>query len=177
MLPTAFARAHEPAVSVRQSTGRAARGTMARILIADDSRPIRMLIRRALSIADHEILEAEDGDAALDALIQERPDVVILDVIMPGLSGIDVCRAARADPDLASTPIIFLTGDVMSDQLREAGADRIFAKPFSPHRLLAAVDELASPTDPDQRSKSSDTPKIEAVGSHRHRRNWMLALR
>src|SRR5262245_2482419 len=109
---------------------------MARILIADDSRPIRMLIRRALSIADHEILEAEDGDAALDSLVRERPDVVILDVIMPGQSGIDVCRAVRANPELASTPIIFLTGDVMSDQLREAGADRIFAKPFSPHGLL-----------------------------------------
>lgn len=150
---------------------------MARILIADDSRPIRMLIRRALSSADHEIVEAEDGNAALDALTRERPDVVILDVIMPGQSGIDVCRAIRANPDLASTPIIFLTGDVMSEQLRAAGADRIFAKPFSPHRLLAAVTELASPSDPNQRSKSSDSPKIEAVGRARHRRKWMLAHR
>jgi len=124
---------------------------MARILIADDSRPIRMLIRRALSIEQHEILEAEDGDAALESLIRERPDVVILDVIMPGLSGIDVCRAIRADPELAGTGVIFLTGDIMSDQLREAGADRIFAKPFSPHGLLAAVAELAAPTVADRR--------------------------
>ncbi len=110
-----------------------------------------MLIRRALSIEQHEILEAEDGDAALESLIRERPDVVILDVIMPGLSGIDVCRAIRADPELAGTGVIFLTGDIMSDQLREAGADRIFAKPFSPHGLLAAVAELAAPTVADRR--------------------------
>jgi CheY-like chemotaxis protein len=150
---------------------------MARILIADDSRPIRMLIRRALSIEDHEIVEAEDGDKALDALLRERPDIVILDVIMPGLNGIDVCRAVRADPELAATPVIFLTGDVMSDQLREAGADRIFAKPFSPHRLLEAVAELTSPTSAEQRSETGSVPKIEAVEADRRHPNWALALR
>jgi CheY-like chemotaxis protein len=133
---------------------------MARILIVDDSRPIRILIRRALSIADHELLEAEDGDAALDCVKRQRPDVVILDVIMPGLSGIDVCHAIRADPDLAGMGVIFLTGDIMSDQLRQAGADRIFAKPFSPHGLLAAVAELTTP------------PR-----SGRHRRGRTLAYR
>jgi CheY-like chemotaxis protein len=118
---------------------------MARILIADDSRPIRMLIRRVLSVSNHEVFEAEDGAAALDCLLRERPDIAILDVVMPGPSGIEVCYAIRANPDLAAMGVIFLTGDVLSDQLGAAGADRIFAKPFSPHGLLTAVIELATP--------------------------------
>jgi len=121
---------------------------MARILIADDSRPIRMLLRRTLALGGHDVVEAEDGDAALAALLAERPDVAILDVIMPGLSGIDVCRAARADSRLEETGLIFLTGDASSEVLRTVGVDYIFAKPFSPHALLSAIAELAPPPEP-----------------------------
>jgi two-component system response regulator MtrA len=130
---------------------------MARILIADDSRPIRMLLHRALSLDGHAVLEAADGDAALACLIDERPDVAILDVIMPGLSGIDVCRAARADPRLDEIGLIFLTGDASSEQVRTAGADFTFTKPFSPHALLAAIAEIAPPAEPDGAETPSET--------------------
>ena len=130
---------------------------MARILIADDSRPIRMLVRRTLSLDGHEIIEAEDGDEALACLLRDRPDVVVLDVIMPGPSGLDVCRRVRADPVLTHIGVIFLTGDVTSDELRLVGADVIFAKPFSPHALLAAVAALAPRADCDELSRTTMT--------------------
>src|SRR5258707_15826182 len=69
-----------------KTAGRSTALIMARILIADDSRPIRMLLQRTLMLGGHDVLEATDGDAALASLLQERPDVAILDVIMPGQS-------------------------------------------------------------------------------------------
>jgi DNA-binding response OmpR family regulator len=143
---------------------------MARILIADDSRPIRMLLCRTLAIADHESLEAADGNAALACLMRERPDVAILDVIMPGLSGIDVCLAARATPELADIGLIFLTGDATSEIVRTAGADYVFAKPFSPHALLAAIAELTRPN-------TNATPDNGARPRTRRRRDHALVLR
>ena len=120
---------------------------MARILVADDVRPIRMLIRRALELAGHDVVEAADGDEALSVLIAERPAVAILDVIMPGMSGFEVCRAARSDVSLASLGIIILSGNVSAEQAREAGADRVFTKPFSPKALLDAVADVVAATD------------------------------
>jgi CheY-like chemotaxis protein len=75
-----------------------------------------------------------------------QPDVVILDVTMPAVSGLDLCRAIRGDPHLAATPVIVLTGRGLPEDRTAAagaGADRFFAKPFSPRALLDAVDDLA----------------------------------
>jgi len=115
---------------------------MARVLIADDSSQLRLLVRRALLLADHDVLEAVDGEQALAILRLEQPDVAILDVIMPGLNGLDVCRAARADPVLETIGIIILSANASIDQASTAGADRFVSKPFLPSDLLAAVNQL-----------------------------------
>lgn len=116
---------------------------MARVLIADDSAQLRLLVRRVLQHGGHEVLEAVDGEAALGVLRAERPDVAVLDVEMPGPSGLDVCRAIRGDADLAAIRLIILSANASSAQAAEAGADRFVAKPFLASTLLAAVRDLA----------------------------------
>ena len=115
---------------------------MARILIADDVRSIRMLLRHVLERGGHDVLEAGGGDEALDALHRELPDIAILDVYMPGLNGFEVCRAVRADPSLATMGLIILSGDVRAIQKWAARPDAWLAKPFSPIELLNAVTTL-----------------------------------
>jgi DNA-binding response OmpR family regulator len=120
---------------------------MARILVVDDNERVRRLVLMTLMTAGHEVLEAPEAIAAWQAMIAHRPDVVILDVTMPAVSGLDLCRAMRADPQLVAVPVIVLTGRGLPEDARaasDAGADRFFAKPFSPKDLLAAVDDLAA---------------------------------
>jgi CheY-like chemotaxis protein len=115
---------------------------MARILIADDALPMRLLLCSVLQRDGHDVLAAVDGDAALDMLRREQPDVAILDLHMPGLSGLDVCRAARADPRLETVGLIVLSGDVTAAQRRPAEADAWLQKPFRPADLLHTINEL-----------------------------------
>ncbi len=117
---------------------------MKKLLIADDEDGVRSLVRMTLSAEPYEILEAIDGDQALDLARSERPDLMFLDVMMPGLSGVDVCRALKADPRTASITIIMLTAKAQDgdrDQGLRAGADDYFTKPFSPVGLLHKVEE------------------------------------
>src|SRR4051794_2299866 len=118
---------------------------MARVLVVDDNDQVRRLLRVTLVAAGHGVLEAAEAMSAWQAMIARRPDVVILDVTMPVVSGLDLCRAMRADPQLVTMPVIVLTGRGLPDDATaasDAGADRFFAKPFSPRALLAAVDDL-----------------------------------
>lgn len=116
---------------------------MATVLIADDDARVRRLLRSTLDCGGYAVLEAADGDAAVAAVRAHRPAVAVLDVQMPGRSGLDVCRALRADPDLAGTGVVIVSADATADDAERAGADAFLPKPFSPLRLLAAIDELA----------------------------------
>jgi len=109
------------------------------ILIADDASRIRLLLRTVLEAAGYVVLEAADGVATLAAIVEHRPAIVILDVVMPGLSGLEVCRAVRADPSLADTRLILVSGNATEADALGSGADRFLAKPFLPSRILAAV--------------------------------------
>ncbi|RLB56244.1 MAG: hypothetical protein DRJ42_03880 [Deltaproteobacteria bacterium] len=107
--------------------------TKRKILIADDDLEILALVRRHLSKMDVEIVEAGDGEEALDLAKSEKPDLVILDVMMPGMSGWEVCRAIREDKSLSHTGVIMLTG--IGERLNEMtsplyGADEYLDKPF-----------------------------------------------
>ena len=95
--------------------------TMARILIADDSAPLRLLMTRVLEADGHQVFEAVDGDQALDVLTEHRPDVAILDVVMPGFGGLEVCRAVRADTGLRDMTIVIVSGNDESDAVADAG--------------------------------------------------------
>lgn len=114
------------------------------VLICDDSEVLRVLIKSALDGA-YTIVEARDGDESLEVARRDRPDLIVLDMMMPGRSGLDVLVALRADPELADTPVVMLTARVqVSDRqaAEEAGADRYLSKPFSPRELVSVIEEL-----------------------------------
>ena len=115
---------------------------MASVLLIEDDEAQRFVARFALKKAGHEVREAADGPAGVDAARQERPDVIVCDVMMPGMTGYDVLAQLRADPDLATVPVILLTA--MSDRkhMRQgmtAGADDYLTKPYRPDELCEAV--------------------------------------
>jgi two-component system, OmpR family, response regulator RpaA len=107
---------------------------MARILIADDDLHIIALVERALTHAGHQVITARTGAEAVMRLQGTVPDLVILDIVMPALTGIDVCRRMRLNPTLSSVPILFLTmKDAIQDKISafEAGCDDYLTKPFN----------------------------------------------
>jgi two-component system phosphate regulon response regulator PhoB len=113
-----------------------------RVLIAEDDESLRALMRLTVDVGDFDIEEAEDGNSALAAARATPPDVVLLDWMMPGLSGLDLCRALRADPVTAAATIVMVTARVMPedrDAALAAGADHFVGKPFSPVALLDTV--------------------------------------
>lgn len=114
------------------------------VLIADDDADIRELVRYKLDRSGYELVAVEDGERAWAALNERRPDVAVLDVMMPGLSGIDVLKRVREHETLFDLPVILLTARGQDQDVDEgfvAGADDYIVKPFSPRRL---VDRLES---------------------------------
>jgi DNA-binding response OmpR family regulator len=113
------------------------------VLIVDDEQHIRLLIEQTLEdLLDEgvELYTATDGNEAVAAIVAQQPDLVFLDVMMPGRSGLDVCRAARADPAAAGSHIVLLTAKGQAHDREEglaAGADEYLTKPFDPDALLA----------------------------------------
>jgi CheY-like chemotaxis protein len=116
---------------------------MARILVADDAALLRVLACRSLS--GHRTIEAADGESALALAREQHPHIVILDWMMPGMSGIEVCRAIRQDPDLSSTKVILMTAKSGFDnesEARDAGVDHFISKPIMPRQLSSLVDRI-----------------------------------
>jgi len=112
------------------------------ILVCDDDPNLRELVRAVLG-PGYRFIEAADGKEALAAMRELSPDLIVLDVMLPGLSGIDVLEAIRADDQLRGTPVVVITAWSHAEaQAWTAGADRFVAKPFDPDELSAAVDEL-----------------------------------
>jgi two-component system, OmpR family, response regulator MprA len=114
-----------------------------RILVVDDEPAVRAALERALGLDGFEVGTAEDGQEALRTVQRERPELVVLDVLMPGLDGIAVCRRLRRDGD--RTPILMLTArDAVFDRVAglDAGADDYLVKPFALEELLARVRAL-----------------------------------
>ena len=124
---------------------RLGRGMMKKILVVDDEDGILELLDATLREgAQHEILLARDGDEALRIARQEKPDLLFLDVLMPGLDGYEICRVLREDANTAHIKIIVLTALAQESDHREAleaGADDYITKPFSPTVLLDKVDD------------------------------------
>ncbi|MCC7493635.1 MAG: response regulator [Fimbriimonadaceae bacterium] len=125
-----------------------------RVLAVDDEKLIVLAIRHNLILAGYEVLEAFDGREAVQVIEAERPDLVILDVMMPELNGWDVRSCIRDDPELAETPVIMLTalgqdGDV-GETIRR-GADVHLTKPFEPRQLIEIVHGLLA-------AKGGDAP-------------------
>ena len=117
------------------------------VLVADDDADIRDLVAFKLEQAGHEVIAVEDGQAALEQARSRQPTLAVLDVSMPGLSGIDVCRMLRSDPATAGMLIIMLTARVQEQDVEggfSAGADDYVTKPFSPRELVSRIQSLLS---------------------------------
>jgi len=115
---------------------------MDRILVVDDDRDIVRLVRSYLEKAGFETLTAYDGETALQVLRAEKPQLLILDLMLPDRDGWDVARVVRSDPQIKSTPIIMLTARVEDhDKILglEIGADDYITKPFNPREVVARV--------------------------------------
>ncbi|MBK5276640.1 MAG: EAL domain-containing protein [Desulfuromonadales bacterium] len=112
------------------------------ILVVDDDELMRVLLQNALSAAGFEAVQAEDGDSALSLFTELRPDLILLDVFMPGKDGCDTCRDIRKHPEGEHTPVLMITGSDDAELIHrsfEAGATDFFAKPVNPELLVHRV--------------------------------------
>ena len=132
---------------------------MARVLIVDDEPDLVWAVKYALLDEGHEVFTASDGVEALALARQERPDLFVMDVVMPRLDGIEVCREARRDLRLASVPILFLSGHgEVQDRVRglDEGGDDYLCKPFDLTELKARVRSLLRRTAAPQPETTGD---------------------
>jgi response regulator RpfG family c-di-GMP phosphodiesterase len=115
-----------------------------RILLVDDDAGLRALLRTTFGAVDVDLDEAANAATAFRAVQRRRPDVIVLDIRMPGMDGLEFCRMLKRDPATSNIGIVLLSGDgATQTDAREAGADALMRKPFSPLELLALVERLA----------------------------------
>jgi two-component system cell cycle response regulator DivK len=112
------------------------------ILYVEDNELNRKIVRDLLRRTSYRLLEAPDGEAGVTVALAERPDLILMDIQLPKLSGLDATRRLRAEPATAQTPIIAITSFALSgddQRAREAGASAYLAKPYSPFTLLSLI--------------------------------------
>ena len=120
-----------------------------RLVVADDDRDIRELVAFKLEQGGYQVAQAADGAEALAMITAERPALAVLDVMMPGLTGLDLTRRLRADPETAGLPIILLTARAQESDVEAgfaAGIDDYVVKPFSPRELMSRVQAVLART-------------------------------
>jgi len=118
---------------------------MNKILVVDDDQDIRELIAFTLQLAGYEMLTAANGGDAISICTAQHPDLVLMDVRLPGMSGYEVCRKICSNPATSCIPVAFLSAKGQLDEIRkglEAGAVDYFLKPFAPEELVNKVKEL-----------------------------------
>jgi two-component system alkaline phosphatase synthesis response regulator PhoP len=141
--------------AVEQPQATTAAVTTRRVLLVDDDPALRTLYRFNLEVSGMEVNEAADGESALAALAGELPDVVLLDVMMPGLDGWAVAEQIAADPRTRSLPVIFITARAEDDARRrglELGAIGYLTKPFNPVSLADEIEKILRRQSLDDRS-------------------------
>ncbi|HJS17436.1 MAG TPA: response regulator [Anaerolineales bacterium] len=115
---------------------------MAKILIAEDERDIRDLIAFTLRFAGYEVFAAANGEEAVELAPRVNPDLILMDVRMPRMTGYDACRIMKRNPDLKDIPIVFLSAKGQEAEIQqglEAGAEEYLLKPFAPDQLTSRV--------------------------------------
>jgi len=116
-----------------------------RILVVDDTPDLLMIVSKRLSLAGYEVITAEDGQAGLMKAQQEKPDLVLLDLMLPKLNGYEVCSMLKQDSQFQTIPIVIFTAKTQErdEQLAmECGADAFIRKPFNPVELLEQIKGL-----------------------------------
>src|SRR3954469_16276244 len=128
------------------------------ILVADDESHILHVVSLKLRNAGYRVLTAHDGQEALEAAQQERPDLIITDYHMPQLSGLELCRKLKQDTSLPQIPVIMLTArgyHLEPQDTEQSGILKMLSKPFSPRQLLATVNEVLETT-----GKGGEGPRL-----------------
>lgn len=120
---------------------------MKKILIVDDQIEVRELVQVTLEIGDYQIIMADNGQEAVALAQTEKPDIILMDIMMPGsnVDGLEACRRIKADPATAHITVLMLSAkgqEVDLEAGRQAGADDYFTKPFSPIMLIEKVEEV-----------------------------------
>jgi len=116
-----------------------------RILVVDDEIYIVHILEFTLTMEGYEVLTAADGEEALEKIEHERPDLIVLDIMMPKMDGYEVCRKIRENEEVRSLPVILLSAKgrpIDRETGLEVGADDYIVKPFSPRRLLEKIKDL-----------------------------------
>lgn len=121
---------------------------MKKILIVDDCKEIRQLVKTTLEMSDYRVFEASNGSKALEIAKKNKPDVIIMDLMMPMMDGIEATRILTNDPETKDCHIIILTGsdEKYRKMVTDAGADDVFIKPFSPLDLISKVENILGTT-------------------------------
>lgn len=123
---------------------------MGRVLVVDDEPDVLLLCRLNLQQRGHELLEASEGGAALELARERHPDVIVLDLMLPGISGYDVLEALQRDGETSDIPVLVLTAKSLRadrERSQRLGAAAFLTKPFLPNDLCEMVDSLASSED------------------------------
>ena len=118
---------------------------MAKILIAEDERDIRDLITFSLRFAGYEVIPTTNGEEAFQTAMKERPDLVLLDVRMPRMTGYEACQQIKAEQSIQHIPVVFLSAKGQENEVKtgiEAGAEEYILKPFSPDQLIERVQAI-----------------------------------
>ena len=142
-----------------------------RVLVVDDEPPVRDALERALSLEGYEVDLAEDGGQALKKVATEEPDVIVLDVLMPGVDGLETCRRLRAEGH--GLPVLMLTArDAVSDRVDglDAGADDYLVKPFALEELLARLRALMRRSSPEEADVLRFSDLVLDLGAYEARR-------
>jgi len=120
---------------------------MAKILIAEDERDIRDLVAFTLRFAGHEVFAASNGEEAVEMAPKVYPDLILMDVRMPRMTGYQACKIMKSNPDLKDIPVVFLTARGQESEIKEgleAGAEEYLLKPFAPDHLTVRVKAILS---------------------------------
>jgi two-component system, cell cycle response regulator DivK len=116
-----------------------------RILVVEDQEDNRQILRDLLGTTEYKMIEAWDGEAAVKVATAERPDLILMDIQLPGIDGYEATRRIKADQNLQSIPIIAVTSYALSgdeEKARAAGCNGYVAKPYSPRKLLEKIREF-----------------------------------
>ncbi len=129
-----------------------------RILVVDDEIYIVHILDFSLGMEGYEVITALDGEQALEKLKTEKPDLIVLDIMMPKLDGYEVCKAIKSSPDTRHIPVILLSakGRNVDQKLGfDVGADDYITKPFSPRKLVERINQLLGQTVPERQTPST----------------------
>ncbi len=125
---------------------------MAKILIAEDERDIRDLITFTLRFAGHEVVAAANGEEAFQLALKEVPELIMMDVRMPKMTGYEACKLIKAEPTLQHIPVVFLSAKGQENEVKTgilAGASEYLLKPFAPDQLTKKVAEILGRSKPE----------------------------